>query len=185
MAINYYRESGSHGTEHVLRVYGYSQRLLAATPSARADVVGIAALLHDVGRGADGDHAVCGAIVAERILGATMPELEDATKAAVVECILSHSERSRCCKLEAQILWDADKLDILGPCGILRIAMRAGELGASFGHVVDPAEGSLLAELVVKRDRLVPETFLTGAGRSIAAPLHGFVCDFIGAMPNT
>jgi uncharacterized protein len=122
-----------HGLDHVLRVLAMAERI-AAELGADLEVVRAAALLHDAA-GADprenrADHEGSSAAFARQVLEAEgWPE---ARVEAVAHCILSHRYRGkeRPESLEAQILFDADKLDVLGAFGIARTlgyAMQAGQ----------------------------------------------------------
>ena len=124
-----------HGFDHVLRVLAMAEKL-GSELHADLEVLRAAALLHDASGAAPddgsarGQHEQASAEFARRILvGEGWPE----TKIRAVEhCIRSHRYRSRetPASLEAQILFDADKLDVVGAFGVARTvayAMQAGE----------------------------------------------------------
>lgn len=115
----------AHGFEHVQRVYHLAM-YLAELEQADGFVVGMAALLHDVGRTAHGhtrSHAARSAKFAKQLL--TSNELSHERQQAILHAILSHGYRSgtRPETLEAQVLYDADRLDSLGASGVMRWAM--------------------------------------------------------------
>ncbi len=98
------------------------------------DVLEAAVLLHDIARAKEDsdnsgniDHAILGSVMAERILRENEYPEEKIKK--VVQCIARHRFRSgnEPNTIEAKILFDADKLDILGAIGIARLFMVAGE----------------------------------------------------------
>jgi uncharacterized protein len=128
-----------HGFDHVLRVYSMAERL-ALAEGADVEIVRAAALLHDAGDGfviESNDHDLRqghhhrAAEFAAQLLNAE--GWGDARISAVQHCIRSHrfrdpSESPR--TLEAQVLFDADKLDAIGAIGIARAvayAVRAGQ----------------------------------------------------------
>jgi uncharacterized protein len=146
-----------HGFDHILRVYRMAERL-AAAEGADVDIVRAAALLHDAqgdfinadeglaigpaskvcAEQADSsqyasraDHQHASARFARRVLQAEGWPAERI--AAVEHCIRAHRFRhteERPQTLEAQILFDADKLDALGAVGAARAiayAVRAGK----------------------------------------------------------
>jgi uncharacterized protein len=127
-----------HGFDHVLRVLGLALHLGRAA-GADLEILQAAALLHDAagaapGGGSDGGgratHEQASAAFAEEVLaqaGWGAPRIE-----AVAHCIRAHRYRSAEAPetLEAKILFDADKLDVLGAFGIARTigyALQAGQ----------------------------------------------------------
>ncbi|MEE9229924.1 MAG: HD domain-containing protein [Acidobacteriota bacterium] len=122
-----------HGFDHVLRVMRTAEEI-GTELGADLEILRAAALLHDAA-GADpredrAEHENASSDFAREILGATgwsQDRIE-----AVVECVLSHRYRGqqRPGSLEAKILFDADKLDVLGAFGIARTigyAVQAGQ----------------------------------------------------------
>ncbi len=122
-----------HGFDHVLRVMRIAEQI-GAELGADLDILRAAALLHDAA-GADpredrAQHENSSADFSRQILreeGWSQDRIE-----AVVECVLSHRYRGqqRPESLEAKILFDADKLDVIGAFGVARTigyAVQAGE----------------------------------------------------------
>ena len=116
----------AHSMDHVMRVYDLSL-LLAQNEDVDLDVLKAATLLHDIARAKEDDdlsrktdHAVLGAKMAVPILQ-ELGFSEEKIK-HIQDCIISHSYRkgSEAKTKEAQILFDADKLDALGAIGIAR-----------------------------------------------------------------
>lgn len=134
----------AHDLDHVRRVYRLSLKLAADWPEVDWDILRAAALLHDIARVKEDrdrtgavDHAVLGGQMAGDILqqtGFPQPKI-----AAVVHCIERHRYRGgrKPETLEAQLLFDADKLDVLGAVGIARSFILAGEYGESLYAEVD------------------------------------------------
>src|SRR6266487_164941 len=89
-------------------------------------IVGLAALLHDLGRTTRGptrSHAERSAKLAKHLLAAY--DLPQQTQQAILHAILVHSYRHGVepATLEARVLSDADRLDSLGASGVMRWAM--------------------------------------------------------------
>jgi len=115
----------AHGFEHVHRVY-HLALYLSEQEHADGLIVGMAALLHDLGRTTRGptrSHAERSAKLAAKLLAAY--DLPPETLHAILHAILAHSYRHGIepTTLEARVLYDADRLDSLGACGVLRWAM--------------------------------------------------------------
>jgi uncharacterized protein len=115
----------AHGWEHIQRVYKIA---LYLTEQENADsfIVGMAALMHDLGRLTDDKtmhHAELSVLSATELLSAH--HLTFDTQQAILHAIAAHSfslgiePRT----LEAKIVRDADRLDSLGAIGILRWAI--------------------------------------------------------------
>ncbi len=115
----------AHGFEHVQRVYHLAM-YLAEQEDADGLIVGLAALLHDLGRTTRGparSHAQRSAKLAKKLLAAY--DLPPQTLHAIRHAILAHSYRHGIepATLEARVLYDADRLDSLGASGVMRWAM--------------------------------------------------------------
>jgi uncharacterized protein len=125
-----------HDFEHVMRVYRLSEKI-AQAEGADLDIVHAAALLHDsVGSAPGGDgqarkeHHIASAEFAAQVLAEKgWPEERIA---AVQHCIRAHRFRhngERPQSIEAQCLFDADKLDVLGAIGAARTIAYAALAG--------------------------------------------------------
>ncbi len=115
----------AHGWEHIQRVYHLALHL-AEQEHADGFIVGMAALLHDVGRTTHGparSHTKRSAALATKVLAAY--DLPHVTQNAILHAILAHSYRHGVepTTLEARVLYDADRLDSLGASGMMRWAM--------------------------------------------------------------
>jgi uncharacterized protein len=115
-----------HGWDHILRVYHMAERL-ALAEGADLEIVRAAALLHD-SKGSDPNsgerlsHHEASALFAGLVLKAEgWPEERIA---AVQHCILGHRYRggqeNQPQTIEARVIFDADKLDVLGAIGVAR-----------------------------------------------------------------
>ncbi len=123
-----------HGWDHVVRVLRLAERL-GAELGADVDILRAAALLHDASGAAPGEaggraeHENDSAEFACRILaqeGWPAERIE-----AVADCIRAHRFRGRELPqtLEAKILFDADKLDVMGAFGVARTIGYAVQAG--------------------------------------------------------
>jgi uncharacterized protein len=189
-ARRYYQGAdAAHDFEHVLRVLRMAERIGTAEGADMA-VVRAATLLHDIGRAGmgDADHAAAGACRARQILAGQVPQ----QVAAVVQAIAAHRFRAGPDPdtLEAQVLFDADKLDAIGAVGVARAFARAGASGQrlwapmetvgrehwpSLGD--DPQTYTPVHEYVVKLSRLTDRLY-TPTGRMVAQERHAFMVAF-------
>ena len=124
----------AHAMEHVMRVYNLCLHLAKHELNVDLDVLKTAALLHDIARVKEFndktgsiDHSALGAEMAEKILGTLGYSKEKI--AHVKHCIAAHRFRGKVKPQtkEAKILFDADKLDVLGAIGVARSFMIAGQ----------------------------------------------------------
>jgi len=123
----------AHDINHVMRVYRTCLKLTGGEKDIDLDTLKMAALLHDITRvkedkDAAGEvcHARLSAKRAEEILKSLKYSQEKIDK--ITHCILAHRFRTgvRPETKEAKILFDADKLDVLGAMGIARSFIIAG-----------------------------------------------------------
>lgn len=123
-----------HDFDHILRVYHMAERL-ARSEGADLDIVRTAALLHDAHGTAPGskeraDHHHASAEFAAQILhdeGWSPERIKQ-----VQHCIRAHRFRDTSeppATIEAKILFDADKLDVLGAIGVARVMAYAALAG--------------------------------------------------------
>jgi uncharacterized protein len=188
-ARRYYEEADAvHDFDHVLRVLALAKRIGQAE-GANLEVVHAAALLHDVGReqveATGRDHADFAAERAREILaGAPSEKVE-----AVAHAVAAHRFRTgpEPTTLEAQVLFDADKLDAIGAVGVARAFAYGGAHGQSLWaprETVDvdvdhtsANEHTPVHEFVVKLSR-IRERLYTPTGRSIAEGRHAYMVAF-------
>lgn len=134
----------AHDKDHVYRVLYNALEIAsgegaeaevdaAKTPALNYDVLITACLLHDIGRKEQFEdpslcHAQVGGEKAYRFL--TEHGFAEEFAAAVKTCIQSHRFRKNNppTTLEAKILFDADKLDVVGAIGIARTLVYNGEV---------------------------------------------------------
>lgn len=184
-----------HDFDHVLRVYRVAERL-AQAEGADPDVVRAAALLHDSRGSAPGgegkvraEHHITSAIFASEVLAAKgWPE--EKIK-AVQHCIRAHRFRGREDypeTLEAQVLFDADKLDVLGAIGAARTIAYAALDGQP--AYAEPSESFLATgqkepgephssyhEFLFKLSKVKSRMF-TDSGKALAEARHAYLVAF-------
>lgn len=178
-----------HSKAHVERVYKFATKL-AEEENADLEIVKAAALLHDVARAMEDDgkikdHAVESAKIAGKILrDIDFPE-EKIDK--VVHCIEVHRFRKgmKAESLEAKILQDADRLDIIGAIGIARAFALGGWLNVPmYDPSIPPKEqydGKSLTSvnLIYEKILRVKDTLNTVAAKEIVEGRHKFVEQFL------
>ena len=191
-ASRLYQESDTaHGFDHVLRVLTLAERIGQAE-GANLEIVRAAALLHDVARAdeeSDGAcHAWTGAQRAREILQGHPPEKVE----AVAQAIATHRfrEKSTPQTLEAQVLYDADKLDAIGAIGVARAYAISGQKGRRLwgsvladyqGEIQDTPEHTAVHEFVFKLSRL-KETLFTPTAKAIAEERHRYMVEFFARL---
>jgi len=121
----------AHGWEHVQRVYRLALHI-AQQEGADPFIVGVAALLHDLGRLTHDEtrhHADLSVIHARDLL--TRYQVPPDKQEAILHAIDAHSfsKGLQPRTLEARIVRDADRLDSLGAIGILRWAITGTQRG--------------------------------------------------------
>jgi uncharacterized protein len=188
---HYEQADAVHDFDHVLRVLALAERIGRAE-GADLEIVQAAALLHDAGRGkadTDGlDHAAVAADRARKILAEQPP----AKVEAVVHAIAAHRFRTgpEPSTLEAQVLFDADKLDAIGAVGVARAFAYGGARGQRLWAPIEtvdvarwreegdhPRDHTPVHEFVVKLSRL-KERLFTSTGQSIAEERHAYMVAF-------
>ena len=126
----------AHSINHVMRVYNLALHL-AENEDVDFDVLKASALLHDIARVKEDndptgktDHAILSSEMAVPILK-KLSFSEEKIK-HIQDCIISHRYRTgnEAKTKEAQILFDADKLDTLGAIGIARSFVWVGRNNA-------------------------------------------------------
>ena len=185
-----------HGFDHILRVLRLAERL-AQAEGADLEIVHAAVLLHDASGAETGgekrsEHQHHSSEFAKEILEAEgwSPE----RIAAVQHCIRAHRFRGdeQPQSLEAKILFDADKLDVIGAFGVARTLAYDvvmcwpfhAEVSDQFKKTGAKAEGEthssyheFLFKLGKIKDRLHTET-----ARQLAEGRQKFLNDFFAQL---
>ena len=196
----------AHNMEHVMRVYDLCRLLAAGEKDTDMEILLVSALLHDIARvEEDGDntgmtdHAILGAEKAGKLLE-SLGYPEENIK-GVKHCIITHRFRSSAKPktIEAKILFDADKLDVLGAVGLVRTYMMSGQYGQSLdfdfekyslkensddnGRLKDMSRHSPFIEYECKYKK-IPDKLYTDRAKEIAAERLAFMNNFFKRLKD-
>lgn len=193
----YQNADAVHDFDHVRRVYHMAEKLAQAA-GADLEIVRAAALLHDVegttpGEAARHNHHHASADFAAQALSAEGWSAERI--AAVQHCIRAHrfrDDREPPATIEAKVLFDADKLDVLGAIGVTRVVVYAALAGEPL--YAQPSERFLRSgekepgephsayhEFVFKLVHIKDRLF-TPAARAIAEQRHRYLQGFFDQL---
>lgn len=189
----YSKSDAVHDFEHVMRVYRMAERL-GMEENADLEIVHAAALLHDVTGSMPGSNERAGHHLASAAFAGNVLKEEgwpDERIAAVQHCIRAHryrDDRERPESIEAKVLFDADKLDVLGAVGIARTIGYAALAGEPFYQqpsqkFVDTGEKepgephSAYHEYIFKL-RKIKDVLFTDTGRKIAQERHRYITEY-------
>jgi uncharacterized protein len=177
-----------HDFDHILRVLRLGERI-ARAEGADLSIVRTAALLHDWGRAEAQAQGRNHALVAAERTAALLQEAPGTWVDSVTHAIAAHRFRTppEPETLEAQVLFDADKLDAIGAIGVARAFAYGGahnqrlwaplesvDLERWEAHGDDPDAHTPVHEFVVKLSR-IKERLYTSAGCRIAAERHQYM----------
>lgn len=166
----------NHTMDHIkltVRIAAY----LAEKESADTDVCVVAAYLHDIAKNNSTQHAHTGARMAREFLNELKAPEEFVEQ--VSYAISQHDNDLPKQSKEAEILWDADKLQSIGPLGFARV----------FGYRMVYGNRSIYSAVEAAKEyaEFFYERFYTKTGRDIARNLHNFMKEFYrlyGAIIN-
>ena len=182
-----------HGFDHIERVYGMCQRI-GQQEGADMEILLTAALLHDSqgshpGKGQRNDHHLRSAEFAAEVLAAEGWGEERIR--AVQHCIRAHRYRrgeEAPQSLEAKILFDADKLDVIGAVGVVRALAYAFQVQQpafsepSTVFLKDgtkaPGEGHSAYHEYLFKLKKIASTLFTLTARGIAEHRQKFLDDY-------
>lgn len=182
-----------HGFDHIERVVALAERL-AYSEGADLEIVRAAALLHDIeGSHPAGDERGSHHVQSADLAGEILREQgwPDERIRAVQHCIRAHRYRDTSeppATIEAKILFDADKLDVLGAIGIVRVlgyAQQAGQPAYAppsrqfieTGQA-EPGEPHSAYHEYLYKLRNVKNRLFTAEARQIAAGRDAFLDEF-------
>jgi len=184
-----------HDFEHVLRVYRIAERL-AEAEGADLEVVRAAALLHDSRGSAPGlegearaeHHTASAEFAGDVLVNKHWPE--DKIN-AVQDCIRAHrfrGDEDAPETIEAKVLFDADKLDVLGAIGVAR-TIAYGALDGQPAYV-EPSDQFIQTGVTTPGEtyssyheflfklRNVKNRMFTPSGKALADARHAFLLQF-------
>jgi len=175
-------EDAAHDFDHVVRTLELAERIGKAE-AADLEVVRTATLLHDITHGKP-DHHLGSAQRARELLAGRPPAFVE----AVATAIEAHRFRAepQPHTLEAQVVYDADKLDAIGAVGVARAFAHSAHLGHPLMVPLDEVDAeslesgpghSAVHEFVFKLFRLRDHLY-TQTAREIARGRHEFMVAF-------
>lgn len=149
--VNYmesFAKDSAHDANHIYRVLNHAL-ILAKNYEANMDILVAACLLHDIGRPAQfGDPRQCHAKVGSEMAYNFLKKLgwQENDCAQVKHCVLSHrfSTSAQPETIEAKILFDADKLDVIGALGVARTLQYEGKMNASLNEFLKEYDRKLI-----------------------------------------
>ena len=190
----------AHNIDHVMRVYSLCKMIAETEDRVDMNILEPAALLHDIARtiesndiSGDIDHAVLGSQMAVEILEEL--EYQKSEIEQIQHCILTHRYRTGNIPqtIEAKILFDSDKLDVIGSVGITRTFMLAGQFGQRItsslsedysnkntvenGRIKDVSKHSPMMEYEFKFKK-IPSKLFTRKGKEIGNTRLDYMRDF-------
>lgn len=194
-ARNWYTDTDPvHDFDHILRVYRMAERL-ALAEGADLEIVRAAALLHDAEGSSPDDpakratHQHASADFAAQVLSGEGWEAERI--AAVQHCIRAHRFRDTSeppHTLEAQIIFDADKLDAIGAVGVARVIAFSARVSRPFyqppsrkflqSGEKEPGELHSSYHEHLFKLRRIRERMFTKTGRAIAEERHQYLDEY-------
>lgn len=184
-------KDSAHDAEHVYRVLNHALVIAGEEPSVDYDVLITACLLHDIARPEQiADPGLCHAAVGSEKAYRFLIDngFEESFAAHVRDCIRTHRFRKNDQPetLEGKILFDADKLDVVGAIGVARTLVYKGTVSDPLytrkpdGSISDGAEdeaSSFFREYKFKLEKLY-DRFYTAKGAMLAQERRKAACDF-------
>ena len=190
-------EDAAHDYDHLVRVIALADKI-QASEGGNLPTIWAAVALHDIGqeheRRLGGDHALIGATLAAELLKDTPFPQEYIP--AVQQAIQEHRMTGGIIPqtLEGRILYDADKLDILGAIGIGRLYCITGRYNQKvYAPIPDDIEEPIDPQIIrILRRRPdyspslefqllfanLPERMTTKTGRELARERFAFMQEF-------
>lgn len=185
----------AHDTEHIYRVLNNALVIAAEEENVDYDVLISACLLHDIGRpdqikNPELCHAAVGSERAYRFL--LDNGFSPAAATHIRDCIRTHRFRKKDPpqSLEAKILFDADKLDVVGAIGIARTLVYRGTVAqplynrlpdGSVSNGENDEAYSFFQEYHFKLKKLY-DRFYTEKGKSLAQSRRSAAEDFYHSL---
>jgi uncharacterized protein len=186
--LKYFPKQGSHTLDHTERIYSLAVRIAEKEGKANIEVIKLAALLHNIARAAQGDHAIKGSKMARDVL------VEEGYGKQIIDqvcdCIETHrsSKKLEPRSIEGAILQDADRLEMLGAIviartfgkGIIkRVPMYDPNIPPSKVYPSRNAGRTSLNRLKEKVLLITPDQFHSKFAKKLAKARHKFIQDFI------
>jgi len=162
--------TGGHTWSHTERVRNLAVHL-AKLENANAEVVEIAAWLHDIERGGTDTSATHADAGAKKAL-AFLKGLGYAHADAVADCIRTHSWSKSITPetIEAKVLQDADRLDAIGAIGIARCFAFGGSENRTLEGSIEHFHDKLLK---------LKGSLQTKSAKKLADARHDYMVEFL------
>ncbi len=189
----YAQFDASHDFQHIERVYQNALAILHTEPTADAEVVKIAVLLHDVS-----DKKYTDSKEQEEQLIAELPVSEE-KKRHIRDCIAQVSfnggNELEATSLEAKIVRDADRLDAIGAIGIARTFAYGGAKGRKL-YAKDEDARTNMSESEYRQKKtasvthfyekllLLKDLMVTEKGKQMALERHQFMESFLKQLQH-
>ncbi len=189
----YAQFDASHDFQHIERVYQNALAILQSEPTADAEVVKIAVLLHDVS-----DKKYTDSKEQEEQLIAELPLSED-KKQHIRDCIAQVSfnggNELEATSLEAKIVRDADRLDAIGAIGIARTFAYGGAKGRKLYDKDEEARANMSESEYRQKNTssvthfyekllLLKDLMVTEKGKKMALERHQFMESFLQQLQH-
>lgn len=189
----YAQFDASHDFQHIERVYQNALAILQSEPTADAEVVKIAVLLHDVS-----DKKYTDSKEQEEQLIAELPLNED-KKQHIRDCIAQVSfnggNELEATSLEAKIVRDADRLDAIGAIGIARTFAYGGAKGRKLYDKDEEARTNMSESEYRQKNTssithfyekllLLKDLMVTEKGKQMALERHQFMESFLKQLQH-
>ena len=185
----YFKSGGGHGFDHVQRVHDVAVKI-SEGEDVDMDIVRAAALLHDIARSKEDEEDIChaeeGSKMAKEILKEMNFPEEKIDKVVHAIAVHRYSKGLKAESREAEVLQDADRLDVLGTLIITRVFEKCGESKTPIYEpdrpVMEVYDGSTttgINHLYEKSLRIKPESFKTPKARELAKGRYDFVIEFV------
>ncbi|MEM3402988.1 MAG: HD domain-containing protein [Nitrososphaeria archaeon] len=186
-------DASGHDWHHIERVYNMALKI-AEKEGADRTIVGIAALLHDIGIRREIecglDHSEYGASLSKKYLleiGFDPSEID-----RVVEAIREHryGKQIKPKSLEGRVLQDADMLDAIGAIGIARAFAYGGARGALIYNPTEKVENydpfKVKSTITHFKEKLlnIKDRFNTKTAKEIGLERHRFMEKFLEEFYN-
>lgn len=184
-----------HDELHIYRVVNYAAQISDEMADADFDIMIVAALLHDIGRiDEQRDSSVCHAEIgsekAKRFL--LSMGYDEAFSERVANCILTHRHKSGKIpeSIEAKIVFDSDKLDLIGNVGAARAILFGGQINEPI-YTLDenkfPKAGFLQDEPSLFREyqkklRSLSDKLYTDAAKNLAKKQQQTMNDYFNSL---
>ncbi len=188
-------DDSAHDKEHIYRVLYNALEIAGSEEHVDYDILITSCLLHDIGRKEQFEHpGQCHAVLGSRKAYDFLMEHGFGTAFAgqVGECILTHRFRKEAPpqSLEAKILFDADKLDVVGAIGIARTLIYKGIVSEPLYSLLpdgtvstgeDDPKPSFFKEYKYKLENMYSH-FFTGRATELAKKRRQIAVDFYNCL---